>query len=315
MKVDSPRWCERPAMHSDPAELLESLLAGRWQTLPGSTRAYADARWPRGTHRRLPWPESQVMVIPSQRLMYVPIAKNGCSSFKRLMVRLAGYPEGAAVSARVHEHLDFYETGLQLKDWPHADVARFMSEPGWLRFTVLRDPLERLVSAYLEKFVRNRMEPGNRVHTRAVVSAVQGSDKPDFRVGITFREFAHYIAATPPECLDPHWRPQSLCLPSRCEGLRFFSLYDITPLSAQLAEWCGSIGPIGHENSAIGEQVDALAPVGADTPPDMLETHGAVSPRSLLEESIQDGLGAYLDRDQPGPGASPTELHGDMTVP
>ena len=314
MKAGSPRWCERPAMHSDPADLLESLLAGLWQTLPGSIRAYADACWPRGTHRGLPWPESQVMVIPSQRLMYVPIAKNGCSTFKRLMVRLAGYPDGTAVSARIHEYLDFYETGLQLKDWPHADVGRFMSDPGWFRFTVLRDPLERLVSAYLEKFVRNRMEPGNRVHTSVVVSAVQGSDKPDFRAGITFREFTQYIASTPPECLDPHWRPQALCLPSRCEGLRYFSLYDITPLSAQLVDWCGFTGAIGHDNSAFGKQLGAPAPAGADTPPDELETYEAVSPQSLVEESMQDRLAAYLEQDQSGIGASPARLHGEMTV-
>ena len=303
MKAGNLQWCERPAMHSDPAELPESLLEALWQTLPDSVKAYADARWPRGTHRGLQWPESQVMVIPSLRLMYVPIAKNGCSTFKRLMLTLAGYSDKAPASAHVHACLDFYMTGLQLKDWPCLDVSRFVSEPGWFRFTVVRDPLERLASAYLEKFVRNRMEPGNLVHTRAVVSAVQGSDRPDFRAGITFREFTHYIAATPFECLDPHWRPQSLCLPSRCEGLRYFSLYDVTPLSAQLADWCGFTGLIGHDNSATDEQQSAFTPVGADTLPDVLETFGAVSPRSLVEESIRDCLAAYFDRDQPGTGA------------
>lgn len=283
-------------MPSEGTKQLLTLLGGLWCELPDAVKAEADAQWPRGSHGWLGWPTSQVMVIPSRRLLYVPIAKNACSTLKRMMLGLAGYSPASSIYAHVHECLDFYETGLQLKDWPAADVERFLTEPDWFRFAVLRDPLERLVSAYREKFVRNRLAPGNQVHTAPVVRAVQGVDRPDLDRGITFRAFADYVAAMPAEQLDPHWRPQMSCLPQHCIGLQRFNADELDALQSNLGSWCGVMPSLGHHNAAGVSSFVRVSGCPADQLPAQLDG-GPVPPwQAFIDAAIADRLLDYNNR-------------------
>ncbi|MEX0431679.1 sulfotransferase family 2 domain-containing protein [Spiribacter insolitus] len=278
-------------MVSDPAtQQLLDILDGLWTQLPAEVKAYGDARWPRGSHVALGWPYSQIMVIPSLRLMYVPIAKNACSTLKRMMLDLAGFPADSAAQAHVHECLDFYQTGLQLKDWPREDVERFLTEPRWFRFVVMRDPLERLVSAYLEKFVRNRLLPGNRVHTAPVVAAMQCTDAPDLARGITFRQFAEYVAATPAGLLDPHWRPQCLCVPEQDVQIVGFQIDQIDQLKSDLRAWCGCMPVVGHHNRTTIEKRAPQRGGLADHLPKHLDPIESICAQALLDSGIEHVL-------------------------
>ena len=273
---------------------LLNVLDGLWAQLPADIKAYGDARWPRGDHATLGWPYSQIMVIPSLRLMYVPIAKNACSTLKRMMLDLAGFPANSSAQAHVHECLDFYQTGLQLKDWPISDVDRFLTAPGWFRFAMLRDPLERLVSAYMEKFVRNRLLWGNRVHTAPVVTAVQDTSTPNLDEGITFRQFASYIATTPAEQLDPHWRPQRLCLPVRGAQVARFHIDEFDLLEDQLRSWCGTVPVVGHHNRTVNKVTRSSQQMHADLAPSHLDLIPAVYPEDLVDDEIGCSLATYI---------------------
>ncbi|MCK0149921.1 sulfotransferase family protein [Marivita sp. S6314] len=155
-------------------------------------------------------PTCQAMMVDDHKLIYLPIAKNACSSLKRMVASLGGVePEPGE---DIHHKLDANNTGLQFEDRPDHEIRLALSDPSWMRFVAIRNPLDRLVSVYVEKFVYNRNIPGQAPTIGPVYQAVLQKDDltpEDFDTGLTFREFAEYILAEQPERLNAHWRPQS----------------------------------------------------------------------------------------------------------
>ena len=158
----------------------------------------------------LPWPLWQLMVIKNKRLIYNPIGKNGSSSLRSTIL---GLSDASPDVKRLP--LDTYTTGLQLGDLPFDEAMEILHDQSYVKFAIIRDPFDRLVSAYLEKFVANRMILGNQFHTRSVISHVLGVQFPsqdDFSKSITFSQFVDYIVCHQPHQLDPHWCPQFIYL-------------------------------------------------------------------------------------------------------
>src|SRR5438128_1729082 len=158
--------------------------------------------FPENRPNGLGWPLAQILVVERYGLLYRPIAKNACSSLKRMMVTLSDI-EGKELmlsAPNIHDSIDQHRTGAKLLDLEHDRAVALLTNPDVFKFAVVRDPFERLVSAYVEKFVINRTTPGNRQHTGPVVGAVQGGP-PDFDRGITFADFVRTVTAQDPATL------------------------------------------------------------------------------------------------------------------
>ena len=175
---------------------------------PEVLRTEAFLRASRKLKTPLGWPRAQVFVSRKARVIYCPIGKVACTFLKKQMVRISDVAHADVLPDDVARLTDNALTGLQLSDYPEAEALAMIADPEMLRFAVLRDPADRLLSAYVEKFVIGRTDLGNIVHTRSIVAAVQGNDEPDFAHGISFRQFVLAISFAPAETLDPHWRPQ-----------------------------------------------------------------------------------------------------------
>ncbi len=219
------------------------------------------------------WPALQVMVLPGRRLVYLPIAKCACTSLKTLMVELSGLPEArkAEIARDVHRITDDEETGLQLKDLSEARARGLLSEPGAMRFAVVRDPAERLVSAYLEKFVLRRAR--KRIATAPVIAAIRGVAEPTdehFARGIRFAEFLDYVTEAVPMELDPHWRPQ-------IESFREVAVTHLYPM-----EHLGLLE--GDLSAHLGQRV-AVSRLNAHGVADRVRVEGAAS---LWPEALGD---------------------------
>ena len=178
----------------------------------------------------LGWPLNQVFVIPQLSLIYCPIGKNACTTLKQHMARLARHPDLEMLLRDIHLLTDHCNTGLQLSDLPRDEVDHILADPNLMSVAVLRDPAERMLSAYLEKCVYGRLSVPNQAHTVQVMRRAQGVDQPDFKTGISFRKFVSTVIAENPRTTDPHWRKQSLYL----EGVTYSDLVTISGLEALL---------------------------------------------------------------------------------
>jgi hypothetical protein len=115
-----------------------------------------------------------------------------------------------------------YETRYQAIDEPihgfcanemDEDVARKMwHAPDTFRFTVLRDPTRRLLSAYLGKFMAKGKQKTNTIKDRnntvRRAHAMMGIPFDPDR-SISFEEFCRFLTVAHDLEMNPHWMPQT----------------------------------------------------------------------------------------------------------
>ena len=94
---------------------------------------------------------------------------------------------------------------------PREQFGQFMSDPDVFRWTVLRDPYRRLLSAYLNKIVgggRGTAAKPLKVKTLRGAQALHG--RPfNLKQSISFEEFVRYLATLDDSDMNVHWMPQA----------------------------------------------------------------------------------------------------------
>ena len=264
---------------------------------PAEMRMAAAAQiWPSGTGNGMRWPYGTMMVAERHKLFYIPVAKCACTSLKSMMIRLAEVDRAdIAVELGVHFVTDRFNTGVQLKDKPIDRARAILASDDFFKFSVIRDPIERLVSAYLEKFVYNRHSRRNLLHTRPVISEVQGTDQIDIGRGISFDEFIHYILQQDPFDLDPHWRPQHTYFRGVPHISRIFRLQNINELEQYLLQHHGINVALGHQNRTRKSDIFLT---GANTLPAVeFDDSEAINPRSFVSSWNEQAIREYYAED------------------
>jgi hypothetical protein len=146
------------------------------------------------------------LIDVDKRLVYVAIPKNACTELKTNFVLNSGYRD-SFLSSRLPIH-DF--CGKLVTD---ASFRKTFLEPNYFRFVVLRDPLRRLVSAYLNKIVRPQRNQRQYLslpmleHTIRSAQRLSGVTFDPVR-SITFEEFVHFLATADDTECNRHWLPQ-----------------------------------------------------------------------------------------------------------
>ena len=151
------------------------------------------------------------LVNQRHRLIYAPIAKNACTFLKRLLVDIQDY-SGPDIHAFVAQN-----ESVRLQD------VTLMDDPTWMRFVVFRDPIDRAVSAYLDRFVRCKAYPGAVALNREYLTRLgrQPSEEPS----LSFSQFVDAICEQQVDAkLDGHWRAQ-----------RWFVLHDLAKFEWQVS--------------------------------------------------------------------------------
>ena len=162
------------------------------------------------------WSEKAYIVNHKYKFVYCPIPKVACSSFKRFTVELSDLKNKEEVlnlppklfHAYVDHTLSFFARYLERRD----EAMAFLDNPNYFKFAIVRNPWDRLTSAYLNKFVKpldieQSSSPGKPV----VKEYYQSHNLPvDYIKGITFKQFIEYLVAHKDQEIDGHWQPQSM---------------------------------------------------------------------------------------------------------
>ncbi len=242
------------------------------------------------------WPHATLITLQNHKLLYCPIAKNSCTSLKRLMVSLSDVEhKKLLLAADVHRGVDRHRTGLKLQDHDLDFARQIMDSEEYFKFAVVRDPFTRLVSAYIEKFVVARFAEPNQRHTAPVIAAVQGSDRPDYRRGITFAEFIRYLTDQAPKNLDPHWKPQVLYL----EGIRYSRIYPMDRLDTLCRDLAARVGRsvVLEKRNVIEKPRSKLLPDAAHQYANELKKPRRIDKRSFLDSELMFRIATYFAED------------------
>lgn len=236
-----------------------ALIRNRLQLNPNEQWVQAASeKFEAGVVSQVPQPTGSFFVCVKEKLLYAPIAKCGCTSIKRLMVELSNLEhEHTILQYGVHRVTDGFVTGAQLKDYDSETVRHIVNANDYYKFAVIREPVRRIISAYTEKFLVNRTNPGNLLHTLDVVRAVRCHSSPDPEDGISFREFVQYLVNTDPTLLDPHWAPQYLYLQGVDSFDDIFTMEQLDALADRLSERTGRDIQLGKHNASVNAGGDA----------------------------------------------------------
>jgi tetratricopeptide (TPR) repeat protein len=148
---------------------------------------------------------SQVIIDRDRKLVYCSIPKNGCTLLKLNMVMNSPAREDYLGSGlTVHD----YAKKITAEEWPEGAFT----SAEYFRFVVLRDPLRRLLSAYLNRIVRSRkdLEPFDKLQISRTVRDAQArlGIPHDPARSISFEEFVRYVSTAQDVELDKHWMRQ-----------------------------------------------------------------------------------------------------------
>ena len=145
------------------------------------------------------------VVIEKHHLIFFTIAKVGCTVFKQLFRRIMGHDDYATVELDGRVPQNPRTNGLMyLHHYSPNQVNVFLTSPNWTRAIFVRDPKERLLSAYLDKglkadgsFVKEKCcekdnaPPHCRRHVNEKLKTLDG-----------FVDIVKW-------CPNPHWSSQS----------------------------------------------------------------------------------------------------------
>lgn len=159
------------------------------------------------------YPEATYFYNARYRFVYAPVPKSACSSLKVILYRLqlleqSGLPvfnKRDFGGRSFHMFMDFSYTLSRKTAVEACDILR---SPDIFKFTFVRHPLDRIASAYLNKFVAERYNSEQWEHTMPVLKNFFGEKVNPFSDAITFEQFVSYLTRVPDDALDKHWISQ-----------------------------------------------------------------------------------------------------------
>jgi Sulfotransferase family len=153
----------------------------------------------------------RTVVLPRERVLFLPMPKAGCTGVLWLLSQLAGIapqrfersplPE-VSPAMTVHD-MNLWEPEHRLSSYGGAELERVLGEDGWLRFTIVRDPGPRLWSGWQSKLLLREPRFVEAFGSAAWFPRVP--EEPE-QVVRDFRAFVAALAAGEGE--DVHWAVQ-----------------------------------------------------------------------------------------------------------
>lgn len=114
------------------------------------------------------------------------------------------------------------------------DIKSHVNDHSFLRIAVVRDPFDRLVSGYVDKFCGDDL---NLSYVKEVIEEISAKDL-NGNHEITFAQFVDYLLRKDLIDVDPHWRPQTYIL----KGIDLDEVIELKDMSSKLPELSSKLG-------------------------------------------------------------------------
>lgn len=173
--------------------------------------------------------EVHQIYLPDQKLLYIPIPKNACTSIKHAMYEIEF---GKKFSSEFKEKYGYEDHHDYYKKRPGAftgvTALRILEQV--TRFAVIRDPVERLISCY-----RNRvLDLGDLQSSTFILNRMNLPIEPD--VNTFLLNLERYRKAN--KSIEHHSRPQHIFLGGTLQYLdRIFPIEELDKLEEMLKNY------------------------------------------------------------------------------
>jgi len=141
-----------------------------------------------------------VNVSLKNKYVFVETAKVACSTIKLTLQRLELEDKYFKREVFQDVHVRAYSPLLSLQQVP--DFERLFINDDYFRFCFVRNPYERILSAYLNKI------KGNSMMEKSIILSQLGHDMRDLSIPVSFEQFISAIEKQPVSMMNNHWRHQ-----------------------------------------------------------------------------------------------------------
>lgn len=156
------------------------------------------------------WNLEHLLVNDENKAIYCYIAKVGCSNWKRMWMILTGASSVTDVNDIVSKKAHEYTAKMQLRKKGIKNDVLIDKLESYTKVIVVRHPIERLISAYLNKI---HHEHGTAPFQKQVLPFVKKQRNSANLTNIEWPEFISFVVSSNGR-LNEHWRPfNSLCFP------------------------------------------------------------------------------------------------------
>jgi Sulfotransferase family len=149
---------------------------------------------------------SHIDVLPRQRVVYLCIPKCASTTIRMALSAMIGH--GEVSSEQVHLRR---QSGLRSpKQVGASTFYRLVKDESALRFSFVRNPYDRLVSAWADKFQDKPLAAGDPI-VDIYLEQRRAMDLPLPKSAdetLSFADFVHFTAATADRRIDVHWQSQ-----------------------------------------------------------------------------------------------------------
>lgn len=159
------------------------------------------------------WAKKRLIVDHKYRFIYCAIPKNASSSLMKSILALSNSKrKNFFLNSSRDTIRNYIELNYSLSSYSFVEAEKIINS-NYFKFVIVRNPWARLVSTYLNLFVRFH-EHGRP--TDLVIDSVKYVSGEDVKnrdsINITFEELVKYLCATEDRYLDQHCIPQYLFL-------------------------------------------------------------------------------------------------------
>lgn len=140
----------------------------------------------------------QTRISLKHKYIYVATSKNACSTVKTMLIRMEIDDKEYQFFGAKDIHEQEYTPLLNPKQV--GSFRNLVDDPSFFKFCIVRNPYDRLLSAYLDKVV------GNTPQRHELILQLGKSTHQNYQIG--FEEFVELVAEQPISMMDRHWRVQ-----------------------------------------------------------------------------------------------------------
>lgn len=162
------------------------------------------------------FPEKTYLYSRVNKFLYAPVPKAACSTIKAQLYQFYRAQPRHSTPLPVFLPRDFsgkwfhlYMHGkFSLSTASPKEAEAFLEDKAVYRFTFVRNPLSRLASAFLNKFVEHRFDEEQWEHALPTLRRIHGEDAMPLTHSLTFAQFVSDVCQAENKQLDKHWQPQ-----------------------------------------------------------------------------------------------------------
>ncbi len=142
------------------------------------------------------------IVVEEYNLLFFTIPKVGCTQWKLLFRKMLGFPKWNPEVLLINLHNPGTSGLRYLTDFSTEEAQKMLTSDEWTRAVFVREPKERILSAFLDKFAKNRHLCD---HCTGKLNTIEWEK---CRKEGHAKNFTSFLSRAK-KCSDPHWDPQA----------------------------------------------------------------------------------------------------------